>query len=231
MIIIRLPARWAHGFLWWPRTGINNVVYGLVKYFGIIVLTVRNKVYCYYIIIIISIIILSPLSLPFVGLLLYRHYHYRIIIISSSSSISIFIIIIINIIIFSLSCCCCCRFKWCVIILIIMNIILYLRSSASANANSLDVSAPDILTEYWIGRITFGLLCVMFTFLSRIFYRGVPGFATDCPCGVWCRGLTTCFLYAGPLFGNLVEKDSRFVILTLEKQFFCCFWLFQIVIP
>ena len=27
---------------------------------------------------------------------------------------------------------------------------------------------------------------------TRIFYRGVPGFATDCPCGVWCRGLTTC---------------------------------------
>ena len=33
---------------------------------------------------------------------------------------------------------------------------------------------------------------VMFTFPTRIFYRGVPGFATDCPCGVWCRGLTTC---------------------------------------
>ena len=25
-----------------------------------------------------------------------------------------------------------------------------------------------------------------------------------CPCGVWCRGLTTCPLYVGPLFGNLV---------------------------
>ena len=47
-------------------------------------------------------------------------------------------------------------------------------------------------------------LYVMFTFLTRIFYRGVPGFATDCPWGVWCRGLTTCPLYVGPLFGNLV---------------------------
>ena len=28
---------------------------------------------------------------------------------------------------------------------------------------------------------------------------GVPGSATDCPCGVWCRGLTTCPLYVGPL--------------------------------
>ena len=34
-----------------------------------------------------------------------------------------------------------------------------------------------------------------FTFPTRIFYRGVPGFATDCPCAVWCRGLTSCLLY------------------------------------
>ena len=45
-------------------------------------------------------------------------------------------------------------------------------------------------------------------------YHGVPGFATDCPCVLWCRGLTTCLLYVGPLFGNLVENDSRFVSLT-----------------
>ena len=44
----------------------------------------------------------------------------------------------------------------------------------------------------------FGLLCVIFKFPSRIFCRRVPGFATDCPCGVWCRGLTTCLLYVGP---------------------------------
>ena len=30
-----------------------------------------------------------------------------------------------------------------------------------------------------------------FTIPTRIFYRGVPAFATDCPCGGWCRGLTT----------------------------------------
>ena len=49
----------------------------------------------------------------------------------------------------------------------------------------------DILLEYWIEHVSFGLLYVMLTFPTRIFYRGVPGFATDCPCGVWCRGLTT----------------------------------------
>ena len=40
--------------------------------------------------------------------------------------------------------------------------------------------------------------------LLMIFYRGVPGFVTDFPGGVWCRGLTTCPLYVGPLFANLV---------------------------
>ena len=51
-------------------------------------------------------------------------------------------------------------------------------------------------------------------FNTRIFDRGVPGFATDCPCGVWWRGLTTCPLYIGPLFWNLVYNDSRLVSLT-----------------
>ena len=52
-------------------------------------------------------------------------------------------------------------------------------------------SPLDIL-KYRIVHVSFGLLCVMFTFPTRIFYRGVPGFATDCPGAVWCRGLTTC---------------------------------------
>ena len=58
----------------------------------------------------------------------------------------------------------------------------------------------DILLEYWIVHVTFRLLYVVFTFPTGIFCRGVPGFATDCPCHVWCRGLTTCLLYVGPLF-------------------------------
>ena len=56
----------------------------------------------------------------------------------------------------------------------------------------------DIPSEYRPEHVTFGLLCVRFKFPSRIFCRRVPGFATDCPCGVWCRGLTTCLLYVGP---------------------------------
>ena len=62
-----------------------------------------------------------------------------------------------------------------------------------------------------------------FTLSTKIFYRGVPGFATDCPCGVWCRGLTTCPLYVGPLFGNLVQNDSRFVSLTQGETTFLLF--------
>ena len=51
-------------------------------------------------------------------------------------------------------------------------------------------------------------------FSTRIFYKWVPGFATDYPCGVWCRGLTTCLLYVGPPVGNLVWNDCGFVSLT-----------------
>ena len=62
----------------------------------------------------------------------------------------------------------------------------------------------------------------MFIFSTRIFYRGVPDFAADCPCGVLCRGSTTCFLYVGTPFGNLVCKDGGFVSLTyiMENNFF-----------
>ena len=56
--------------------------------------------------------------------------------------------------------------------------------------NSLDVSAPGHSPSILDWTCSFGLLYGMFTFPTRIFYRGVPGFATDCPCGVWCRGLS-----------------------------------------
>ena len=68
-----------------------------------------------------------------------------------------------------------------------------------------------------------GLLYVVFRFSTRIIYRGVPGFATVCPCGVWCRGLTACLLYVGPLFENIVWNYSSFVRRNGEQPF--CFWL------
>ena len=52
----------------------------------------------------------------------------------------------------------------------------------------------NIRLEYWFEHVNFRLLYVMFTFPTRIFYRGVPGFVIDCHCGMWSRGLTTCLL-------------------------------------
>ena len=61
-------------------------------------------------------------------------------------------------------------------------------------------------------------ICLLYTSTDfkhiKIFYKGVPGLATDCPCSVWCCGLTTCLLYVGPPVGNLVWNDSGFVSLT-----------------
>ena len=81
----------------------------------------------------------------------------------------------------------------------------------------------DIPSEYRPEHVTFGLLCVIFKFPSRIFCRRVPGFATDCPCGVWCRGLTTCLLYVGPPLEFLVWNDSGYVNLTKWWYFFIIF--------
>ena len=39
-------------------------------------------------------------------------------------------------------------------------------------------------------------------------------FATDCPCDVWCRGLTICLLYVGPPFGYRFLNNSWAVGLT-----------------
>ena len=94
----------------------------------------------------------------------------------------------------------------------------------------------DILLEYWIEHVSFGLLYVMFTFPTRIFYRGVPGFATDCPCGVWCRGLTTCLLYVGPILEILFKMIVGLYVWRKGKQLFCCFslfccFLFHIIMP
>ena len=40
----------------------------------------------------------------------------------------------------------------------------------------------------------------------RIISRGVPGFATASPCGVWGHGWTTCLLFDGPLSGLCFSK-------------------------
>ena len=88
---------------------------------------------------------------------------------------------------------------------------------------SVDVSA--LVYSLWFEHVIFGLLYVIVRIYTRILYRGVSGFATDCPWSVRCRGLTTCLLYIGPLFENLVWNDSGLVSWHNEEQLFHCFWL------
>ena len=68
--------------------------------------------------------------------------------------------------------------------------------------------------QYRIQHGAFGPLYVTSSYSTWIFCRGVSGFATDCPCDIWCRGLTTCLLHVGPPFGNRLLNNSWAVGLT-----------------
>ena len=72
----------------------------------------------------------------------------------------------------------------------------------------------DLLWEYQIQHGANGPLYVTSSHSTWIFCRGVSGFATDCPCDVWCRGLTTCLLHVGPPFGNRILNNIWAVGLT-----------------
>ena len=75
-------------------------------------------------------------------------------------------------------------------------------------------SAVGFFSEYWNEHVAIKLLYTKFVFSDKVFYRGVPGFATDCPCGVCWRGLTTFLLFVRPLsFGYLVFSYNRSVSL------------------
>ena len=88
----------------------------------------------------------------------------------------------------------------------------------------------DLLWEYRIQHGANGPLYVTSNYSTWIFCRGVSGFATDCPCGVWCRGLTTCLLHVSPPFENRIFKKQlgcRFDI-TDNESYFCVFWHMQL---
>ena len=72
----------------------------------------------------------------------------------------------------------------------------------------------DLLSKYRIQHGVIGPLYVTSNYSTGILCRGVSGFATECPCGVWCRGLTTCLLHVGPPFGNRFLNNSWAVGLT-----------------
>ena len=84
----------------------------------------------------------------------------------------------------------------------------------------------DLLSEYRIQHGAIGPLYVTSSYSTWVFCRGVSGFATDCPCDVWCRGLTTCLLHVGPPFGNRFLNTIWTVGLTymywiVYLHFFC----------
>ena len=82
----------------------------------------------------------------------------------------------------------------------------------------------DLLSEYRIQHGAIRPLYVPSSYSTWIFCKRVSGFATDCPCDVWCRKLTTCLLRVGPHFGNRLLNTSWAVGLTywiVYLHFFC----------
>ena len=88
----------------------------------------------------------------------------------------------------------------------------------------------DLLSEYRNQHSAIGPLYVTSSFSTWIFCRCISGFATDCPCDVWCRGLTTCLLHVGPPFGNRFLNTSWAVGLTywIVYLHFFLFWHMQL---
>ena len=82
----------------------------------------------------------------------------------------------------------------------------------------------DLHSENRIQHGAIGPLYVTFSYSTWIFCRGVSRFATDCPCDVWCRRLTTCLLHVGAPFGNRFLSTTWAVGLTywiVYLYFFC----------
>ena len=66
----------------------------------------------------------------------------------------------------------------------------------------------DLFSEYQIGHGTIEPLYVTSRYSTSIIYRKVSGFATDCPCGLCCRGSTICLLHVDSLSGNRMLNNS-----------------------
>ena len=98
-----------------------------------------------------------------------------------------------------------CSFMVCTVLVLNVTIFLHwyyqcLISSgwlSPSNGHSLFCSRPlpgmflpmGLPLNYWMEHVTFRLLYVQFVFSTKMYY--MVGFATDCPCSVWCR----CLLY------------------------------------
>ena len=90
------------------------------------------------------------------------------------------------------------------------DIVFYVLQSLTSQDVFVPGPSVRISDSTWYHRT----LYVTSRYSTRIFYRIVSGFATDCPCGVLCLGLATCLMYGGPLFGNRHLNNSWAVGLT-----------------
>ena len=118
---------------------------------------------------------------------------------------------------------------YCINILVILMCMIFNFSHHSyilvlQSLNSWDVFAPNpppfLLSPFRIQNWT----CCHRTLLSNLHSRkdiprGVPGFATDCPCGFRYHEWTT-YMYVGPIFRNLILNDSWFVSSAQQKTLF-----------
>ena len=96
----------------------------------------------------------------------------------------------------------------------VLNNTLKLGICCSTIPHPKDVSVPGSSFRIRIQHGAIGPHYVTSIYSTWIFCRGVSGFATDCPCDVWCRGLITCLLRVSPPFGNRVLNTSWAVGLT-----------------
>ena len=101
--------------------------------------------------------------------------------------------------------------------------ITHTSSITSLTSQDVFVPGPSFSISDRIQHGSNGPLNVTSSFSTWIFCRGVSGFATDCPCDVWCRGLPTCLLNVGPPFGNRFwnkQLGCRFDIMDSISSFF-----------
>ena len=101
------------------------------------------------------------------------------------------------------------------------NISLSVHNSTIAQLSGIFLPLP-LLLKYWIDLAMMDRLCPIHIYIY--IYSGFSGFATDCLCSVWCRGLTTCLTYACRLMKYSVKWQlvRKFGIM---ENAYCCFSL------
>ena len=80
----------------------------------------------------------------------------------------------------------------------------------------------------WIQHDAIGPLYVTSSYSTWIFCRGVSGFSTDCPCDVWCHGISTCLLHVSSPFENRNTRWAVGLTYCIVYIHFVVFWHLQL---